>query len=105
MTKIELKGDLSISNAEEILKLFKSACQKKSDITIDVSLLEDVDTSIIQLLYSLFRSVNKDRPITITGPVSQTVKRRLYICGLLPSPDSEDSSAEATLKEILEAAR
>lgn len=105
MTKIELKGDLSISNAEEILKMFKSASQKKTEITIDVSQLDDVDTSIIQLIYSLYRSVGKDRAITLAGPVSETVKRRLYLCGILSDPEMEEKDVESTVKAMLEAAR
>ncbi len=98
MTKISLKGDLSINDAEELQKVFISASEKKVDIELDVSQLEDVDTTIIQLIYALYHAA-KDRTITVTGPVSNQVRKRLYICGIIPSPDLSDSEI---LKHISE---
>ena len=90
MTEIELIGELSVNNAEDIHKLFLSALEKKSDININVSELEDIDVSIMQLLYGLYIGLGDKRNITLTGNVKPLIKNRLYICGLLPSIDLPD---------------
>ena len=54
MTTIELQGELGVNNAEEVRKMLISAVEKKQPITFDVSKLEDIDVSIVQLLYALF---------------------------------------------------
>ncbi len=105
MTKIELKGDLSIQNAEELHKVFLSASQKKSDIELNVTGLEDFDASIIQLVFALYRAVDKERPIIFTGSVSSTVKRRLYLCGMIASSEMDDEAVLKSLNAKMEAER
>ena len=56
MATIELKGELTVGEAEKVKKLFLSSLQKKNDIVLDFSGLEDIDVSIIQLIHGLFVS-------------------------------------------------
>ena len=96
MTTIEMKGELSIQNAEELHTIFLSALQKKGDILLDFSQLEDIDVSTIQLIYSLFISC-KEHKLEVKGPIQQKVKQRLYTCGLISDGSSDD---DAIIKEI-----
>lgn len=103
MTTIEMKGELSIQNAAELHQIFLSALQKKGDILLDFSALEDVDVSTIQLIYSLFISCAGHK-LEVKGPISQQVKKRLHTCGLIPAPDLDDNSIIEAITEKMRAA-
>ena len=64
MTTIELQGELGINNAAELKKIFISALEKKQPITFDVSKLEDIDVSIVQLLYALYSEMDSSCSIS-----------------------------------------
>ena len=87
MTTIELQGELGINNAAEIKKILISAVEKRQPITFDVSKLEDIDVSIVQLLYGLFAAVSPDIKITFKGVLSPLVKKRLFNIGVASSPN------------------
>lgn len=87
MTTIELQGDLNINNAADIKKILISAVEKRQPITFDVSKLEDIDVSIVQLLYGLFTSVSPECKITFKGVLSPLVKKRLFNIGVASSPN------------------
>ncbi len=103
MTTIDLKGDLSVANAEDLRKMFKAALQKKTEVTVNVSSLEDIDVSIIQLVYALVTGLLKEkRELIFSGTFSPTVKKRLYSVGLIPSANISD---EACISELTERMR
>ncbi len=54
MATIELKGNLSVSNAEKLHKTLIQTLQQNNSITLDVSGLEDIDVSTLQLISSLY---------------------------------------------------
>lgn len=87
MTTIELQGDLNVSNAAEVRKILVSALEKKQPIVFDVTKLEDMDVSIVQLLYSLYNSLDSNITISYTGKLSPLVKKRLYNIGVASSPN------------------
>lgn len=103
MTTIEMKGELSIQNAEELHTIFVSALQKKGDILLDFSNLEDIDVSTIQLIYSLYIS-SKDHKLNAKGPFNAQVKQRLYTCGLIPSANLDDNTIISAIEEKMRAA-
>ena len=86
MTTIELQGELGINNAAEIKKILVSAVEKKQPITFDVSKLEDIDVSIVQLLYALFVDIDSSCKVSFTGMLSPLVKKRLFNIGVTSSP-------------------
>ena len=87
MTTIELQGELNISNAADIKKIFISAVEKKQSICFDVSKLEDMDISIVQLLYSLYNAIDPSCKISFTGVLPPLVKKRLYNIGVCSAPN------------------
>lgn len=103
MTTIEMKGELSIQNAEELHSIFLSALQKKGDILLDFSKLEDIDVSIIQLVYSLYES-SKGHKLIVQGPFTRQIKQRLFICGLITDINSDDNTVIASVTEKMRAA-
>ncbi len=103
VTTIEMKGELSIQNAEELHNIFLSALQKKGDILLDFSNLEDIDVSTIQLIYSMYISC-KDHKLEVKGPIAPQVKQRLYTCGLISAPDLDDDSIITAIIDKMRAA-
>lgn len=103
MTTIEMKGELSVQNADELHKIFISALQKKGDILLDFSMLEDIDVSTIQLIYALYTS-NKDHKLIVKGPFAPQVKQRLFTCGIIPSVDMDDTAIIQATTEKMRAA-
>lgn len=103
MTTIEMKGELSVQNADELHKILVSAIQKKGEILLDFSQLEDIDVSTIQLIYSLYSST-RDHKLTVKGPFSTQVKQRLYSCGIIPDQNLSDEAIIASAEEKMRAA-
>ena len=87
MTTIELQAELNISNAAEIKKILISAVEKKQSICFEVSKLEDIDISIVQLLYSLYNTIDPSCKISFSGILSPLVKKRLYNIGVCSAPN------------------
>ena len=96
MTTIELQGDLNVSNAVEVRKILVSALEKKQPIVFDVTKLEDMDVSIVQLLYSLYNSLDSNITISYTGKLSPLVKKRLYNIGVASSPNLTEDVLKVT---------
>jgi anti-anti-sigma regulatory factor len=92
MATIELKGNLSVSNAEKLHKTLIQTLQQNNTITLDVSGLEDIDVSILQLISSLYSSLGQKGKPSFSGSFSSLVKKRLYICGIIPDPNMDDKS-------------
>lgn len=103
VTTIEMKGELSVQNAEELHNIFLSALQKKGDILLDFSNLEDIDVSTIQLIYSLYIS-SKDHKLNVQGPFAPQVKQRLYTCGLIADTSMDDNAIVSSVLEKMRAA-
>lgn len=97
MTNIELQGELNISNAEEIQKLFISAIEKQKPITVEISKIEDIDVSIVQLFIALYRDLEPNNTLKFVGDFSQKVKTRLYTMGFC---SSEHLSTQAVIDEL-----
>ncbi len=92
MATIELKGNLTVSNAEKLHRTFLQTVQQNNTVTLDVSGLEDIDVSILQLISSLYSSMSPKGKPTFSGSFSPLVRKRLYICGIIPDPNLDDKS-------------
>lgn len=104
MANIELKGNLTVNDAEKLHRLFLQNVQQTNNITLDVSKLEDFDVSILQLIISLFATMGPDNKPAITGSFSPKVKKRLYICGIIPDENMDDISIINSMNERIGAA-
>ncbi len=103
VVKILLQGYLAIYNAEALQKEMLAALKKESGIVLDFSQLEELDVSILQLLYSLIsEATQKGIPLTFEGPVSDTVKRCFAITGFSSANDLTD---EQLFEEITKKTR
>lgn len=87
MTTIELQGELNINNAAEIKKILISAVEKKQSIIFDVNKLEDLDVSIVQLMYAFYNNLDSTCTISFKGTLAPLVKKRLYNIGVCSSPN------------------
>lgn len=103
MTTIEMKGELSVQNADDLKKILVSALQKKGDILLDFSALEDIDVSTVQLIYSFYSSC-KDHKLTAKGPFSPRVKQRLFTCGIIPDANLGDEEVIKATEEKMRTA-
>ena len=104
MATIELKGELTVNEAERLKKLFISSLQKKNDITLDFTGLEDIDVSIIQLIHGLFVSQDKNCKVEIKGTIDPVIRHRFYVCGLINSEDADDAAIAESICEKMRSA-
>jgi len=89
---IELMKNLTIENAEkaasELLKVLKS----KTDVTVDLSSVERLDLSGIQLLISAQNTGEKQKhSFNYAGPMRKTIFDKLSNNGFSLVPIEEDS--------------
>ncbi|MCM1322237.1 MAG: STAS domain-containing protein [Bacteroides sp.] len=103
--KLKLKGSQTINEADTVKEMLLSALSEKySGVSIDISELEDIDISVYQLLFSFYREIMKEeKTIEFTGAIPYELKRKLYICGFVRSPDFPDENTDQVLKEKMEA--
>ena len=99
MATIELKGNLSVSNAEKLHRTFLQTVQQNNSITLDISGLEDIDVSILQLISSLHSSMSPNGKPTFSGSFTPLVRKRLYICGIIPDQNMDDASIVKAIDE------
>lgn len=89
--KLSLKGELSVSDAENIKNVMLKILKEFSIVYVNFSLLEDLDSSIIQLLYALcIQSKKENKKIIFEGSFSPNVKKRFYTSGLISKSNLDD---------------
>jgi anti-anti-sigma regulatory factor len=99
MATIELKGNLTVSNAEKLHRTFLQTIQQNNSVTLDVSALEDIDVSILQLICSLYTSMGPNKKPSFSGSFAPLVRKRLYICGIIPDQNMDDASIVNAIDE------
>lgn len=98
--KIMLKGDLSISDAEGIRNNMIAVLKEFATVTVNFSTLEDLDSSIIQLLYALCLQAKKERKeIIFEGTYTNQVRKRFCAAGLISSVDLHDDLISTQLTQ------
>lgn len=101
-TSIILKGYMSVGDAERLKTEIKKAfAAKPAKIYLDVSHLEDIDVSIIQLLYALYKEAGEKIQITIVGEIVALVKKSLYNCGLIADENVQDAIVIEAIKNTV----
>ncbi len=80
--KISFSGDLTISCAGEIKQALLGVMQKKGDIFIDLSEVQDIDVTALQLICAVHRSTLRDgRSLSLEKGLSQGLKDLVRIAG------------------------
>lgn len=98
-TTIKLTGDLSISDAVDLKEKFLLLLQEYNSIHINMSALEDMDASILQILCATCIQAKKEKKqVVFEGSVKNLVRRKMFISGLTDSPDLSD---EAVLQQFM----
>lgn len=101
--KLSLKGDLYVSDAENIKNAMLKLLKEFPTIRINFTYLEDFDSSIIQLLYALCAQAKKEsKEIIFEGTFNQNVKKRLYATGIISKMELDD---EVIINQISEKIR
>ena len=101
--RLSLKGDLSVGDAENIKNAMLKLLKEFPTIRINFSPLEDLDSSIIQLLYALCAQAKKEsKEIIFEGTFCQSVKKRLFATGLISKMELPD---ETIINQISEKIR
>ena len=90
--KLSLTGELSISDATKIHEYMTALIKEFSTVCINFSSLEDLDSSIVQLLFALCRQAKaENKKVTFEGTFCQNVKKRLFAMGFISSLDADDA--------------
>lgn len=80
--KIEWKGFLSVNDAETIKEELLEQLSLSPEITVDISKLEDIDISILQLIFSIEKEAREqNKTIIVKGLISEGVKHCFHVCG------------------------
>ena len=86
--KVDLVGELTISNAEELRSTLLSAFAQSSSILISVDPDAAVDLTFVQLLESARRTAREeDRTVALAAPAAGRLRETLERGGFLGAPE------------------
>ncbi len=78
--EIRLEGTLDIRRAEELKNSFSELLKENSNITLNFEDVEDMDFAVIQLIYSLKKSLlTGKRKLSVCG-ISEKIKSKITLC-------------------------
>lgn len=98
---IIFSGYMSVANAGKLKAEMEDVLFSKSTkIELDVSNLDEIDVTIIQLLYAFCKEVGEEKSITFIGTISPVVKKCFYSCGLIPDENGDDNIILEAIKNI-----
>lgn len=80
---ITFEGSQTIEKAEEIKAILLSSIKgKKREILLNLSRVEKIDLSFLQLIYSSsLEAVKKNKKISITGKIPENIKNLIKLSG------------------------
>jgi ABC-type transporter Mla MlaB component len=94
--RIRLQGSLGLRDARRVHELLKDAVGAFNAVEIDVSELNDVDISIIQLIASALKSAERhERTVTLSGSSAGAFAAALMRAGLVGDDGTSRSADEA----------
>lgn len=89
--KLSLTGDLSVADSDDIRNWMLSALKGFATVRINFSGLEDLDASILQLIYAISLQAKKERKeILFEGTFNPEIRKRLYATGIISGIDISD---------------
>ena len=65
---LKLEGTVTIRHAQDLATLLGQSLEDGLPLAVDTAGLEDIDTSILQLLFSLYKSARQSRSTTRRMP-------------------------------------
>lgn len=78
--EIRLDGTLDIRRAEKLKAQFSDVLKGKSNITLNLEDVEDIDFAVIQLIYSLKKTLaTGKRKLSLDG-ISEKIKSKITLC-------------------------
>jgi anti-anti-sigma factor len=102
---VSLGGEHDLGSAPAVAQATADASATVSHLIVDLSSVEFIDSSIINLLIQVSRELREDgRRFSLVLGSSPTIERTLEICGVLPSlnrvPTLEAALAEPPLTAV-----
>lgn len=97
---IKLGSTLTLDKAAALSAELKTALESEKSLSLDVSEVEDIDLSCLQVLLSARRwAKNTGKSLTLNGLPRDSVVSRLQICGFLKTT-GKIASLEAALLDF-----
>lgn len=97
---LQWEGSLDISRARHCKESLLEAFDSFQNITVDLTLVEEIDIPIIQLLYAAHKEAqSRGIRFTITGKVSPGCYRNIELSGFLCDPLAEESKAWCAIQK------
>ncbi|MGK5091986.1 STAS domain-containing protein [Deltaproteobacteria bacterium TL4] len=82
-TGLSLSGEAYIYNIEPLKQAFEDLFRSElAHIQVDMSQVIAIDTAVLQLLVSVYKSIGNYQKTITFSPVSDTVQRILQLTGL-----------------------
>jgi anti-anti-sigma factor len=102
MKVINLEGSLGIHKAHSIKEEITEAVEKNKKVMINLSHVESIDLSIIQLLYAARRyAEKKKRELHLTGNLQDEVRDSFLIGGFCKQATSDATKLEKELIDFI----
>ncbi|HOJ98724.1 MAG TPA: STAS domain-containing protein [Termitinemataceae bacterium] len=97
---LQWEGSLDISRARHCKESLLEAFDSFQNITVDLTLAEEIDIAIIQLLYAAHKEAqSRGIRFTVTGKVSPGCYRNIELSGFLCDPLNEESKAWCAIQK------
>lgn len=77
---IQLKGHLDIRQAESIQDTLNKSIKKNASLILDLTQADDIDFAVIQLLFSLKRTLNKNKNDLYIEGVNDKITEKIVLC-------------------------
>jgi anti-anti-sigma regulatory factor len=91
---VPFKGSQTIEKAEEIKEiLLNSLNGKHNEVLINLSLVEKIDLSFLQLLYATgLEGINRHKKVSITGEIPEAILEVVRITGFNTTSSNDSFS-------------
>jgi anti-anti-sigma regulatory factor len=97
-TTVVLSGSLTIERASALKKELVAALEEGDTILLNVSAVDEIDLSCLQLLYSAKASAGiAGKNLNFAGSVPLRIARRLASCGFLHGASERPEDLDAAL--------
>ncbi len=80
---LELSGNLDIRQAEDLKEAFSGVLEAKHNLTLDFSKADDIDFSVIQLLYSFKNAMEAQNCQLDFIQLNEKIRSRLVLSDFL----------------------
>ncbi|MCX7655851.1 MAG: STAS domain-containing protein [Treponemataceae bacterium] len=97
---LQWEGILDISRARYCKEALLNAFDSFQNVTVDLTLAEEIDIAILQLLYAAYKEAqSRGIRFTITGKLSPACYRNIELSGFLCDPLNEESKTWCAIQK------